>query len=276
MLARVQRKGIKRCTSLCDYLQQKMRNSCYLCLAVSVTSYTSQYWFIEIALSAHARSFGQLEVQMDAFQPLPLEAFHIKYQKMWAQMRPINQDKSDEDLKNFIDSQIAAASSKQMQFWDAFTEPFAAEVIAITVLSHALNEATINAALALGLEYSGKPELFSILEKADVKHKWTIGPQAFLPGYHFPKSNSMFEGLSTLCKRRNAYVHSKITFHNQSNQVIPKGSNDVGLSINDRKWLRCFLSLPYELHRHLLTQIEDKSLKFRLEHILKGKGEIAK
>jgi hypothetical protein len=243
-----------------------------------MTSHTAQYWFIELALSAHARSFSRLEAQMEAFQPLPLEAFQSEWQQMWSQMRPLNPEKSDEDLKRYIDSQIAAGRSEQMQYLDAFMEPFAAEAIAITVLSHALVEATINAVLAIGLAYVGKPDLFSILEQANVKHKRIVGPQAFLPGYTFPQSDSLFEGLSALCRCRNTYVHSKITLRDEGNNVLIDGSSDGGLSIheNGRKWLRRFLLLPYELHRHLHTQIQDKSLRFQVEHILKGTSNSAR
>ncbi len=125
---------------------------------------------------------------MDAFQSLPLAAFEHERQRMWHQMRPINEGKSDEDLWRFIDSQISHGRSADMQYLDAFLEPFAAEAIAITVLAHALAEATINAALALGLEHVGKTELFHVLEQANVKHKWTAGPQSFLPAYRLQKS----------------------------------------------------------------------------------------
>lgn len=209
---------------------------------------------------------------MDAFQPLPLEAFQREWQQMWDEMRPINPGMSDDDLKRFIDSQIAAGRSEQMQYMDAFMEPFAAEDVAITVLSHALVEATINTALALALAHVGRHGLFLIIEQASVKHKWTVGPQSFLANYAFPKSDALFKGLSTLCRRRNAYAHSKITLCDESNQVLLPGSTGGGLSIDQgaRKLLHRFLSLPYELHQHLLRQIEDRSLRFRLEHILKA------
>lgn len=237
-------------------------------------SHSAQYWFIEFALAAHARSFDLLEKQMDAFRPLPLETFQPEWQRMWDQMRPINPGMSDEQLKHFIDSQIAAGRSDQMQYLDAFLEPFAAGAIAITVLSHALVEATINAALALGLAHVGKSSLFLLLEQANVKHKWTVGPQSFLSNYAFPKSDALFEGLSSLCRRRNAYVHSKITLRDQDNQVLVPGSPDTSISIDKdaRLLLHRFLSLPYELHQHLVRQIEDQSLRFLLGSILKEQG----
>ena len=209
---------------------------------------------------------------MNGFKPLPLEAFQNEWQQLWAQMRPINPGTTDDDLKRFIDSQIAAGHSDHMQYMNAFMERFAAETIAITVLSHALVEAIINAALALALAYVGKPDLFFILEKANVKHKWTVGPQAFLSDYSFPKSEAIFEALSALCRRRNSYVHSKITLRDEGNQVVLRGSGDAGLSIDHdgRRWVHRFLSLPYELHGHLLAQVEDQFLSFQLERILEG------
>lgn len=234
-------------------------------------SHSAQYWFIELALAAHARSFVLLEKQMDEFRPLPLEAFQPEWKQMWDQMRPINPGMSDEQLKHFIDSRISAGRSDEMQYMDAFLEPFVAEAIAITVLSHALVEATINTVLALGLAHVGKSSLFLLLEQANVKHKWTVGPQSFLPNYAFPKSDTLFEGLSTLCRRRNAYVHSKITLRDQDNQVLLSGSPDTSISIDKdaRLLLHRFLLLPYELHQHLVRQVEDRSLEFFLESILK-------
>lgn len=227
-------------------------------------------FFIELALKERANSFIQLEKQMDEFKPLPLDAFQHEWQQMWDQMRPLNVGMSDEDLKRYIDSQISKGYSDQWQYFNAFIQPFSAEEVAITVLSHALVEATINAVLAEALGYIGKPSLFLILEKANVKDKWTTGPQSFLPNYAFTKSDALFEGLSTLCQRRNGYAHSKTTLLDEDNKSIVSQTNP-SLSIGkvQRKLLHRFLLLPYELHQNLLKQIEDSSLRFRLEHILK-------
>jgi hypothetical protein len=257
----------------------RRRNStlCYAQLAwatfemTDTITYTAEYWYIELALEAHEKSYRELESRMDNFQPLPLDAFRAEWNDMWAQMRPLNPGQSDEDLKGFIDGEIAAGRSPEMQFMREFLEPFAAEAVAITILSHALAEATINAILAIGLSHVGKPQLFQLLESSDVKQKWTIGPQSFISKYTFEKSGSLFETLSLLCKRRNAYVHSKITLRNQANQILVPGTRDSTLSMSEdgRKWLRRFVTLPYELHRELCTQLEQGSLRFRIEHVLK-------
>jgi hypothetical protein len=235
-----------------------------------MSTYTTQQRFIEHALSAHSRSFAQLELQMDAFEPLPLESFQNNWQQMWDQMRPINDGTSDEQLTGFIDSQIAIRSSEKMQYIDKFLEPFAAEAVAITILSHALAEATINAALALGLAHVGKASLFLLLERANIKHKWTVGPQSFLSTYTLPRSEAIYACLTTLCRRRNSYVHSKITLRDEVNHVLVAGSADTGISIGHetRTMLHRFLSIPYDLHLHLMRQIEDRSLRFILEDLL--------
>ncbi len=227
-------------------------------------------FLIELALKERANAFVQLEKQIDEFKPLPLDAFQDKWQQMWDQMRPLNVGMSDEDLKRFIDSQISEGYSDQWQLINTFIQPFSAEAVAITMLSHALVEATINAVLADALGYIGKPSLFLILDKASVKDKWTIGPQSFLSNYAFTKSDALFERLSTLCQRRNGYAHSKITLLDEGNKTIVSGTNpSISFSKQQRKLLHRFLSLPYELHQNLLKQIEDRSLRFRLKHILR-------
>jgi hypothetical protein len=227
-------------------------------------------FFIELALKERANSFIQLEKQMDEFKPLALDAFQHKWQQMWDQMRPLNAEMSDEDLKLYIDLQISEGYSYDWQYYNTFIQTFSAEVVAITVLSHALVEATINAVLAEALGYIGKPSLFLILEKANVKDKWTIGPQSFLPNYAFAKSDALFEGLSTLNQRRIGYAHSKTNLLNEDNKPIVSETNpSLSMCKEQRKLLHRFLSLPYELHQNLLNQIEDRSLRFRLEHIIK-------
>ena len=207
---------------------------------------------------------------MDEFQPLPLDAFQNERDEMWTQMRPLNAHLTDGALKDFIDSQIQSGRSDQMQFMDKFIEQYASESIAITVLSHTLVEAIINAALILGLEHSGKTDLFLILESANVKNKWSLGPKSFLPNYSLPTSEALFGTLPVLYKLRNAYVHSKITLRDEAEQVVWRGSIDDSLSLSPegRNRLHGFFSLPYDLHQHRLKQVDDATLRFRLKHLL--------
>ena len=236
-------------------------------------SHSGQHWFLELALGAHAQSFTQLEQQMDAFQPLSQEESKNEWQKMWDYIRSQNPEASEENLKRFVDEQIVLGRSERMQYFTKFLEPFAVQAIAITVLSHALVEATINAILALGLHNTGKSGLFAILEQANVRRKWTLGPKSFLPEYVLPSSDVLFRELTTLCRRRNAYLHSKIELRDEGNKVVLRGLPDSGFSIDKdaRNLVHRFLSVPYELHQQLLGQIEDQSLRFTLQNILQRK-----
>ena len=87
------------------------------------------------------------------------------------------------------------------------------------------------------------------------------------------KSDRLYEGLSVLCKRRNALAHSKITLHNDDGSILVEGSDYDGISMDEggRVWLKRFLVLPYELHGHLCQQIDDKTLRFQLENIIGAK-----
>jgi len=237
-------------------------------------SHSGQHWFLELTLSAHSQSFTQLEQRMDKFQPLSQEEIKNERQKMWDYIRSQNPEASDENLNRFVDEQIMPGRSGKMQYFAQFLEPFAVQAIAITVLSHALVEATINAILALGLHRAGKSDLLAILEQANVKRKWTLGPKSFLPKYILPRSDVLFRELSTLCRRRNAYLHSKIELRDEGNKVVLRGSPDSGFLIDKdaRNLVHRFLSLPYELHQQLLGQVEDQSLRFTLQNILQHKG----
>jgi hypothetical protein len=189
---------------------------------------------------------------------------------MFSQIRALNADKTDKELRQFVDKQISTGRSPGMQFFNRFMEPFAAEAVSITMLSHALSEAIINACLAIALSHVGKPELFALVEAASVKDKWTTGPQTFLPKYSFPKSGDMYETLTILCKRRNSHVHSKITLRDVDNHLLVEGSFVTGLRFDaeGRRWIKRFLALPYELHQYLINQVGDTSLRFFLEHVL--------
>ena len=238
-------------------------------------SHTAEYWFIELALAEHARSFGVLDGEISSFQSLPIESLQSKKREMWDRIRPLNTDAPAEELTRFIDSQVAAGCSASTQFYHQFLERFAAEAVAITILSHSLCEAIINAILAIGLSAQGQDNLFKIFEPSNLKDKWTIAPLVFLPKYLFPKTGTLYESLSVLCTRRNSYVHSKITLRNNDNSVLIAGSSAASVSIDPagRAWLKRFLHLPYELHSHVCAQTEDKSLRFRMSHLLGNKPQ---
>lgn len=242
--------------------------------AVSVPSYSAQYWFIQMALSGHERSFAELESRMDAFQPLPLAAFELDRRRMWDQLRPHNSHMSDEELRRYIDGEVSKSRSAEWQTLDAFLEPFAAEAVAITVLAHALAEGAINAALALGLEHFNRLSEFESLERKPFEQKWREGPRLFLPSYTLTGNPALDQGLSELCRRRNEYVHSKVTLRDEANEVVLAGAHFDSMSIGSeaRALVRSYLALPYALHQHLVSQIAHDHLRFKIQNLLRRTG----
>lgn len=236
-----------------------------------MTTYTNDCQLIQLALASHERSFVDLESQMDTYRPLPLEAFEAKWQSLWDRMRPINDELTDDKLRDFIDSQIRIDSSPEMQFTNSFYDKFVTESVSITILAHALIEAAINTILALGLNHVGRLDLFDQLERKNLKHKWATGPKEFLPDYGLSKSGSLYNDLTTICRRRNAYVHAKVDLSNPDGRILLRGSGHKAISLGpqSRRLLHKALELPYSLHDCLLNQVADRSLRFMLESVLK-------
>ena len=148
-------------------------------------SHTADYWYLELALAERERAFTILEAEMMAFKPLPLESFDSKKAEIWDELRKDNPGQNVQDLGFLVDKLIVDRYSPGMQFMNRFMESFAAEQVAITIISHALCEAIINAVLAIGLSSQGQQSLFPILERSRVKDKWMVAPRVFLPVYAF-------------------------------------------------------------------------------------------
>lgn len=233
-------------------------------------SFSRNYKFLQIALNAHAKIFVELDKQMDAYKPLAPEVVKQKKTEEFLKLRQYS-PMSNEDLTKFVDSQVDAYIESGWDYTDAFHRQYAAEMVAIVMLSHALAEALINAILAVGLASKGKSDLFLLLEQSNIKDKWITGPTSFLANYMFPKLGKLNETLIALCRLRNSYVHSKITLRDQDDNVVLKGSHNTGLVMDkkSRNQIHNFLSLPYSLHQHFLSQLdEDKNLNLCFRDML--------
>ncbi len=235
-------------------------------------SFSGKYWFIEVALARHRHVFEALESRMDHFEALPLSAFQTEWNRLWDQYRPINPHQTDEELKTFVNAQIGGLYSPRSQFAKEFWDAFEIQSVIITMLSHALIEGLINAIVAFMLVKLGKPKLFAVLERASVKEKWLIFPTLFITNYAFDKSGSLYEALNALCEERNNSIHPKITIRDDEQHTVIEGTekSKITFDINGRRWIKRFLTLPYQLHSHLVDQVEDQSIKFFLTHMLHG------
>lgn len=208
---------------------------------------SADYMHIDVALKSLWQPFIDLVAEMDSFVPRPLADYDTERRAQFDQYRGLNPHLSDEFITKFVDEQIAFAASMKIQFSDQFSSRFMAQYVMVAVLSHALCEAAINAILAMGLAQAGSHDFFSIIEKADVKEKWRLGPKSFSPGYELKPDTAIFATLNHLIKRRNALVHNKINLHVGDKKLL-EGSRFDSLTFQENeRWMRRFFSLPYDL-----------------------------
>ena len=201
--------------------------------------------------------FTEIVAEMDAFVPRPLTDYGEERHRQFENYRRLNPSKSDESLAKFVDDQIAFAASERVQFSDRFSDRFMTQYVLVALLSHALCEAAINAILAIGLVQSNSHELFTILEKADVKEKWRVGPKSFFPGYELKPGTALFETLNHLAKRRNALVHNKVHLR-VGDKTLLEGSKFERLTFQENvRWMRRFFSLPYDLCEQASNQLRN-------------------
>lgn len=209
--------------------------------------HTAEYEYINIALKARWQPFCALANEMETFVPRPISDFEDERDKQIAHYRQLNPTLSDESLTDFVDKQIAFTASEHVQFHNLFSDRFMAEYVMVTLLSHALCEAVINAILAIGLAHSNSEALFSLIERAEIKEKWCIAPKCLLESYELPRHTALFETLDRLTKQRNAFVHHKIQLHVNGKKIF-EGSKLERQSFPDAvRWLKRYFSLPYDL-----------------------------
>jgi len=218
---------------------------------------SADYRYIDVALKSLWQPFNELVAEMDSFVPRPLSDYEDDRQKQFEHRRRLNPTLSDETIAKWVDDQITFATSERVKFSDRFSNRFMTQYVTVALLSHALCEAAINAILAIGLVKREAKELFSVLEKTEVKEKWRVGPKSFFPGYEFNPGTALFETLNHLTKRRNALVHNKIHLHIGGKRIL-EGSKFERLTFQENiRWMRRFFSLPYDLAAHAGNQLKD-------------------
>jgi hypothetical protein len=134
------------------------------------------------------------------------------------------------------------------------------EYITVTLLAHALTEALINAVLAIGLAHSDSVELFNVLEKAEFKEKWLVGPKTFAPAYKFPRGTGIHETLRMLARQRNAFVHYKIDLEVGGKRILKGSVFERNSYDEEQRWLHRFFSLPYDLAAFLRQSLTGMSV----------------
>jgi len=209
--------------------------------------HSADYTYLDQALRSYWTQFESLESDMRAFTPRPIADFDEWREGELKRLAVLNPGKPAEALARLVDQQLEFIAAPRWQFREQFDQRHMTLYVSVVLLSHSLSEALANAVLALGLASAGAPELFRILERAQFKRKWLIGPKAFDPTYAFPTGTALHETLGTLAQERNALVHQKIELTVEGVRVL-EGTHFRRRGYDqDLVWLRRFFSLPYDL-----------------------------
>jgi hypothetical protein len=216
-------------------------------------SHTADYTFIDVALKARWEPFCALAREVESFTPI---TDFSEYRESEVQrLQRLNPSSRDDELLRLIDGQIRAKSDPAWQFAMRFTDRVMAEYVTVAFLAHALAESVINTVLAVGLSTAGAHDVFSLLERADIKEKWCFGPKAFHAAYELPKGSTLFQSLQHLTRERNAFVHYKIELEMHGEKKLAGSRLHRAPLSTQMSWMKRFFSLPYDLARHARAQM---------------------
>jgi hypothetical protein len=109
--------------------------------------------------------------------------------------------------------------------------------------------------LAIGLSVCDAPELFALLERADLVEKWIAGPKSFHPAYNLPRGLPLCQTLQHLTRQRNSLVHYKIELEVDGKKTLEGSRLDRAPLKDQLVWITRFFSLPYDLVLHARNQI---------------------
>ncbi len=223
-------------------------------------SHTAHYHYLASALNESVAAFVELEREMQAFSPRPASDFQARAATLRTTYKTHNPTMSDASLDQWVQREIEMAADERLQFVDAFNSRFMSRSVTITLLSHGLCEAVINTIVAIGLASTGNESAFAPFEGTEMKEKWVTGPQLFSPGYNFPKGGRLYETLTILSRRRNNLVHYKITLESEGTPLIAGTRIERTTFAKEADWLKRFADLPYDLHRHAISQVSNPPL----------------
>jgi len=210
-------------------------------------THSATYTYLDQALRERWKSVRQLETEMDSFTPRPLEEYRPKRDAEVDRLQVLNPDAPRAELEQLVDQQIQFTASPQWQFHERFDARHMSEYVSVVMISQALSEALINAVLAIGMTGAGIADAFSIIERAEFREKWVVGPMTFSPKYQFPRGSGLHETLIVLTQQRNALMHHKIELTVGDQRVLEGSKFTRGAYDAERRWMRRFFSLPYDL-----------------------------
>lgn len=225
---------------------------------------TADFEHLAIALKSFWTPFEELTNEMDSFVARPLSDFEDTIRAKSEGIQKLNPNMPEHKAYELSKREVSSSATPGMQFWVKFSDRLMTMYVTVTLLSHALCEAEINAILTTGLYEHGFTDLFKKLQKDDIKEKWLNGPKHFCPTYTLGKGTALFETLNHLNKQRNAWMHHKVELRAGDEKVIA-GSNFQRLSHEDMvRWMKRHFSLPFDLAAHALTHANQTVLTMLL------------
>ena len=224
---------------------------------------TADYLEISDALQSYWDTLVTLETEMKNFVPRPRIDYSQEEEKLFdrysEEQKFLLNNNSEEEKPGIIElfrtqakNQIDFLSKPENQFLTLFQTRFKNLNIVVILLSHTLCEALINSILSVGLTNTNIAELYSILDKIEIKKKWLIAPKAFESSYFFPTSTAIYETLDKLVKKRNSIVHFKPDIFIGDKKILKGSDYERVRFFEDMKWLRRYFSLPYDLNIFIL------------------------
>lgn len=222
-------------------------------------THTADFTYIDIALKARWTPFLELVTELKNFAPSKVADFAEYRQTELIKLQKLNPTSSKESLLELINKQIHTHSDPELQIMLKFGDRIMSEYVTVAFLAHALAEATINALLAIELATTGAEDIFSLLERADIKEKWATGPKVFYPTYNLPKGSALYQTLQYLTRQRNAFVHYKIELEMDGEKKLDGSRLDRAPPTTQVAWIQRFFSLPYDLASHARTQMPQLS-----------------
>lgn len=228
-------------------------------------SYTSDFVYIDLALKARWEPFQSLALEFKNFTPKAISDFSEFRKQEVFRLQKINSDKSEIEIQEFVDRQIALQADPEMQVALKFQQRIMAEYVTVAFLSHALSEAIINGILAIGLANIGSEDLFILIERGDIGKKWTIGPKSFSASYTLPKNEALYHTLQHLINQRNAFVHYKIELEIDGKKMLTGSKLDRAPLAQQIIWINRFFSLPYDLLAHAKINLPDLAYSFFID-----------
>lgn len=218
-------------------------------------THTADFTYIESALKSRWNPFSELVAELERFAPRTVADFADHRAEELARLKALNPTSTDDSLLELIDNQIRTYADPELQVSIRFDDRIMAEYVIVAFLAHALTESVINAILAIGLASSQAEDLFALIERADVKEKWTAGPKIFHPAYSLPKNCALYQTLRHLTRQRNAFVHYKIDLEMDGEKKLEGSRLDRSPLGTQIAWVRRYFSLPYDLALHARKQI---------------------